>query len=301
MSGLFRGDNPPAQPNRLELVENALRQLQQQIADLDQGLRLRATRGELDRLTEQADRAERRLDALSAQAEAQAATPAAPPESSGRSALEDTIGRMQADQADLALRLTNVTAVLAAAAAGEHSAVTSPPGGEVEHGTAHDPLAQVLGAVSEVAAGVTALAARTEEAVALARAARDRSDTLELRLAGTAAALADTASDLANTRETAEAGQRLARFVENLFLFDPTLATTLTGNGFTMDGGRLTGTLSVINSELTPATTGAGVAWVQNATTAPTIAPVGSGYLYAAAGALTWMGSAGTVTIIAPA
>lgn len=41
--------------------------------------------------------------------------------------------------------------------------------------------------------------------------------------------------------------------------------------------------------------------FVKNATTAPTVAPVGGGLLYAAAGALHWLGSGGTDTLIAVA
>lgn len=47
--------------------------------------------------------------------------------------------------------------------------------------------------------------------------------------------------------------------------------------------------------------TGDGVIGIANAPTAPSTNPAGGGVLYAAAGALTWRGSAGTVTVIAPA
>lgn len=46
---------------------------------------------------------------------------------------------------------------------------------------------------------------------------------------------------------------------------------------------------------------GAGVLFVKNATTAPTSNPTGGGILYSVAGALTWRGSAGTVTTLAAA
>lgn len=46
---------------------------------------------------------------------------------------------------------------------------------------------------------------------------------------------------------------------------------------------------------------GLGVVFIGNATTAPTTNPVGGGVLYVNAGALTYRGSAGTVTVIAPA
>jgi hypothetical protein len=46
---------------------------------------------------------------------------------------------------------------------------------------------------------------------------------------------------------------------------------------------------------------GDGVIHIANAPTAPTSNPTGGGILYAAAGALTWRGSGGTVTTIAPA
>jgi hypothetical protein len=46
---------------------------------------------------------------------------------------------------------------------------------------------------------------------------------------------------------------------------------------------------------------GDGVIFIANAPTAPTSNPTGGGILYAAAGALTWRGSGGTVTTIAPA
>lgn len=46
---------------------------------------------------------------------------------------------------------------------------------------------------------------------------------------------------------------------------------------------------------------GVGVLYVANATTAPTSNPTGGGILYAVGGALTWRGSSGTVTTLAPA
>lgn len=47
--------------------------------------------------------------------------------------------------------------------------------------------------------------------------------------------------------------------------------------------------------------TGDGVLGIANATTVPTTNPAAGGILYASAGALYWRGSAGTVTLIAPA
>jgi hypothetical protein len=46
---------------------------------------------------------------------------------------------------------------------------------------------------------------------------------------------------------------------------------------------------------------GVQVAFVANATTAPTTNPVGGGVLFAVAGALKWRGSSGTVTTVAVA
>jgi len=46
---------------------------------------------------------------------------------------------------------------------------------------------------------------------------------------------------------------------------------------------------------------GTGVLGIANATTAPTVAPTGGGVLYASAGALHWLGSSGTDTVIAAA
>jgi hypothetical protein len=46
---------------------------------------------------------------------------------------------------------------------------------------------------------------------------------------------------------------------------------------------------------------GVGVIGIKNATTNPTTNPTGGGVLYVNAGALTWRGSSGTVTAIAPA
>jgi ethanolamine utilization microcompartment shell protein EutS len=46
---------------------------------------------------------------------------------------------------------------------------------------------------------------------------------------------------------------------------------------------------------------GAGVAFIHNATTNPTTNPTAGGILYVTAGALTYRGSSGTVTPIAPA
>jgi hypothetical protein len=46
---------------------------------------------------------------------------------------------------------------------------------------------------------------------------------------------------------------------------------------------------------------GAGVIGITNAVTNPTTNPTGGGVLYVNAGALTWRGSSGTVTVIAPA
>lgn len=48
-------------------------------------------------------------------------------------------------------------------------------------------------------------------------------------------------------------------------------------------------------------TDGVGVEGIANATTVPTVNPVGGGVIYATAGALTYRGSGGTVTTIAPA
>jgi hypothetical protein len=47
--------------------------------------------------------------------------------------------------------------------------------------------------------------------------------------------------------------------------------------------------------------TGDGVIGIANAPTAPSTNPAGGGVLYAAAGALYWLGSAGTLTNLAPA
>lgn len=46
---------------------------------------------------------------------------------------------------------------------------------------------------------------------------------------------------------------------------------------------------------------GAGVFFLENCTTAPTTTPSGGGLLYSSAGALHWLGSSGTDTVIAPA
>lgn len=46
---------------------------------------------------------------------------------------------------------------------------------------------------------------------------------------------------------------------------------------------------------------GVGVVFLADATTAPTVNPAGGGILYSVAGALTWRGSGGTTTVIAPA
>ena len=136
--------------------------------------------------------------------------------------------------------------------------------------------------------------------------------TSSLQTAATSQAIrVRNAADTADLWEVSQFGAMRTGVTSTTFPAMAHNTDTNSGFGFTGADGLLASTNAVVRQrwdnagvQLGPTAAfggGVGVVGITNATTAPTTNPASGGVLYSLAGALTWRGSSGTVTTVAPA